>query len=663
MTLGRVLTLVIVVDDHQAEEIIEAANDASRQHPCRIVVVVAGNRRGSARMDAQIRLGGDAGASEVVIMRLYGELAKHGQSVVVPLLLADSPVVAWWPHEFPADLRTDPIAQMAQRRITDSAESRNPREALKRLATQYEPGDTDLAWTRVTLWRGLLAAALDGPPYEAVTEAVVAGASDSPSTELLAAWLGLALKAPVRRVRTKARRRGGQRPAGAQERADRPGPPGRRGRDAVAARSAGPADLAASAAGSPSASPTSCATSTTTTCMRRRSPAVSRRCGRLGRPPRRPRSAARRRRRAGLGKLAAKLARSAQRRGGAGHGGGAAATGRGRHAAVKKATARKRAGEPTAAGEGGRQAAREEGDAQEVHVMTGAEPTVEVHPSKQSLSDAAAARFLAAVRDAAGDARRGPGGADRRVDGVGDLRVAAPTPGRDEVDWSQVYVWWGDERYLPAGDPDRNDTQNDEAALLAARAGRRQGLPGRGPGRQRERRGERRGVRDDRSASSGRASSTWCCSASARTATWRPCSRTTRRSASTDAVAVAVHDSPKPPPDRVSLTFDCLNRTREVWFLVAGADKADAVAAALRRSDRWDVPASGVRGSVATRWLLDERPRQPGCRPRSRRRRSGAACITAAPGYTVAADPARRADRPRARADIEVCAGPGVRLE
>jgi glucose-6-phosphate dehydrogenase assembly protein OpcA len=204
MTLGRVLTLVIAVDDHQAEEIVEAANDASRQHPCRIVVVVAGNRRGAARMDAQIRLGGDAGASEVVILRLYGDLAKHGQSVVTPLLLADSPVVAWWPHETPPNLRTDPIAQMAQRRITDSAECRNPRDALKRLAAQYEPGDTDLAWTRITLWRGLLAAALDGPPYEPVTEAVVAGASDSPSSDLLAAWLGMVLKAPVRRVRTRA---------------------------------------------------------------------------------------------------------------------------------------------------------------------------------------------------------------------------------------------------------------------------------------------------------------------------------------------------------------------------------------------------------------------------------------------------------------------------
>ncbi|MEP6628903.1 MAG: glucose-6-phosphate dehydrogenase assembly protein OpcA, partial [Lapillicoccus sp.] len=187
-----------------AEDIIEAANDASRQHPCRIVVVVAGNRRGANRMDAQIRVGGDAGASEVIVLRLFGELAKHGQSVVVPLLLADSPVVAWWPHEMPADLRVDPIAQMAQRRITDAAEAKSPGTALKRLAERYQPGDTDLAWTRITLWRGLLAAALDGPPYEPVTEAVVAGANDSPSSELLAAWLGLVLKVPVRRVKTPA---------------------------------------------------------------------------------------------------------------------------------------------------------------------------------------------------------------------------------------------------------------------------------------------------------------------------------------------------------------------------------------------------------------------------------------------------------------------------
>ena len=67
MALGRVLTLVIVVDDEHVDEAIEVANTASRQHPCRIVVVAGGNKRGRARLDAQIRVGGDAGASEVVV--------------------------------------------------------------------------------------------------------------------------------------------------------------------------------------------------------------------------------------------------------------------------------------------------------------------------------------------------------------------------------------------------------------------------------------------------------------------------------------------------------------------------------------------------------------------------------------------------------------------
>ena len=110
MTLGRVLTLIIVVSDQAADEVIETANDASRQHPCRIVVVVEGNRRGAGRMDGQIRVGGDAGASEVVVLRLYGPLSGQGQSVVTPLLLPDSPVVAWWPRQAPTDLRADPIA-------------------------------------------------------------------------------------------------------------------------------------------------------------------------------------------------------------------------------------------------------------------------------------------------------------------------------------------------------------------------------------------------------------------------------------------------------------------------------------------------------------------------------------------------------------------------
>ncbi|WP_432487643.1 glucose-6-phosphate dehydrogenase assembly protein OpcA [Kineococcus sp. SYSU DK018] len=203
VALGRVLTLVVVTDDAHAEDAIEAANEASREHPCRVLVLARGNKRGAARLDAQIRVGGDAGASEVVVLRAYGPLVEHGQTTVVSLLLPDAPIVAWWPGAAPEDVANDPIGRIAQRRITDSAEARDPRKALEQRRATYRAGDTDLAWTRLTNWRALLAAALDQPPFERVTSITVAGAPDSPSTELLAAWLAVKLKAPVLRARTK----------------------------------------------------------------------------------------------------------------------------------------------------------------------------------------------------------------------------------------------------------------------------------------------------------------------------------------------------------------------------------------------------------------------------------------------------------------------------
>ncbi|MBR7742219.1 glucose-6-phosphate dehydrogenase assembly protein OpcA [Phycicoccus sp. BSK3Z-2] len=204
MALSRVLTLVVVVADDAAEEAIAVANDASRQHPCRIIVVVTGNKRGTARLDGQIRVGGDAGASEVVVLRLYGPLATHGRAVVTPLLLADSPIVVWWPQDPPRDPAADPVGAMGQRRITDSARtSTAPRTVLKRLASAYRPGDTDLAWSRVTHWRALLAAALDQPPYEPLTEATVVAAPDSPSGFLLAGWLAAQLRCPVSVARSR----------------------------------------------------------------------------------------------------------------------------------------------------------------------------------------------------------------------------------------------------------------------------------------------------------------------------------------------------------------------------------------------------------------------------------------------------------------------------
>jgi len=203
-TIGRVLTLVIVTDDSEkTEEVIDAANHASREHPCRVIVLARGAKKAAARLDAQIRVGGDAGASEVVVLRLYGPLANEGASCVVPLLLPDAPVVAWWPFEAPASPKKDPIGQLATRRITDAASERNPTKALEARAKSYADGDTDLAWTRLTLWRAVLASALDLPPYEKITAATVSGEGDSPSADLLAAWLAACLRMPVKRLKAK----------------------------------------------------------------------------------------------------------------------------------------------------------------------------------------------------------------------------------------------------------------------------------------------------------------------------------------------------------------------------------------------------------------------------------------------------------------------------
>ena len=200
VALGRVLTLVIVTDDSaQVEESIEAANEASREHPCRVLVVARGLKRAGTRLDAQIRVGGDAGASEVLVLRLYGPLADHGDSVVIPLLLPDCPVVAWWPGMAPAVPAQDPIGKLAQRRITDAAAVRQPIKTLEIRRTSYADGDTDLAWTRITPWRALLAAALDLPPYEDVEVVTVTGAADNPSADLLAGWLRSRMQVPVRR--------------------------------------------------------------------------------------------------------------------------------------------------------------------------------------------------------------------------------------------------------------------------------------------------------------------------------------------------------------------------------------------------------------------------------------------------------------------------------
>lgn len=202
VALGRVLTLVIRTSLGEEEDAIEAANEASREHPMRVIVVSTDDDDGAktgrgARLDAQIRVGGDAGASEVVLLKAYGAAASDEESLVTGLLLPDAPVVVWWPGNAPDSPSTSSLGRIAQRRITDSSSLQNPNEALRTLSKNYAPGDTDFAWTRLTLWRAQLAAVLDQPPFEPVLAVKVSGASDSPSTLLLAAWLRHQLKVPV----------------------------------------------------------------------------------------------------------------------------------------------------------------------------------------------------------------------------------------------------------------------------------------------------------------------------------------------------------------------------------------------------------------------------------------------------------------------------------
>ncbi len=201
VTLGRILTLVVVAAPDDVETAVSAANDASREHPCRIVVLTTRDHDGDARLDAQIRVGGDAGASEVIILTACGPLTEHIDTLVIPLLLPDTPVVAWWPRGLPVTSGERGIEALCQVRITDAVTADEPIAMLGRLRDQYRPIHTDLAWTRITLWRGLLAATLDQPPFEPVHSVTVEGDIAHPSVDLIGAWLARTLRCPVELVR------------------------------------------------------------------------------------------------------------------------------------------------------------------------------------------------------------------------------------------------------------------------------------------------------------------------------------------------------------------------------------------------------------------------------------------------------------------------------
>jgi glucose-6-phosphate dehydrogenase assembly protein OpcA len=195
-TTGMVLTLLILTDETYQADATAAAVASAREHPMRILTIVPRPGGEANRIDADISVGGDDGPGEVAVLRLRGDRSTHANSLVIPLLLPDTPVVAWWPAQAPDSLADDLIGAHAERRITDVAALSDPIAGLATRRANYAPGDTDLAWTRLTGWRSTLAAMLDRP-VGAARSALVEASPANPSAHLLAAWLHWALEIPV----------------------------------------------------------------------------------------------------------------------------------------------------------------------------------------------------------------------------------------------------------------------------------------------------------------------------------------------------------------------------------------------------------------------------------------------------------------------------------
>ncbi|TWD84409.1 6-phosphogluconolactonase [Kribbella amoyensis] len=238
-------------------------------------------------------------------------------------------------------------------------------------------------------------------------------------------------------------------------------------------------------------------------------------------------------------------------------------------------------------------------------------PTTLVHRDAEALAHAVAARLLTRLADVQSEGRIPrlvlTGG---RVAAV-VYRAVAESPAASAIDWSRVEVWWGDERFLPAGDPDRNETQNRDALLskVAVDPARVHPMPAdTGQGAE----AAASAYAEELAAAMGPDDVDGVptfdvlmlgVGPDGHMASLFPGHEGLRVA---DRAAIAVHDSPKPPPTRISLTFPALNRSHEVWFVVSGADKAKAVGLAVGGADRTEIPSAGPKGLDRTLWLLDE---------------------------------------------------------
>jgi glucose-6-phosphate dehydrogenase assembly protein OpcA len=579
MAMGRVLTLLVSVDEGGADAAIKAANDATRQHPARILVLVSANSRGTERLDAQIRVGGDAGASEIVVLRLYGELTRQEAAVVTPLLLPDSPIVVWWPTEAPADVAGSSLGRMAHRRITDAAAADRPATQLRRRAASYRDGDTDLTWTRITRWRALLAAALEDAPFEPVDAVTVTAEAQDPGADLLAGWLAASLRTPVTRVRSGA------------------------GTGLVSVRlqrAAGPVDLVRTQDDGDTATLSRVGSPPRLVALH--TPSLA---GALGEELRRLdadeiyATALR----DGLAEVRRGGTRSEAVRSGDVPPGPADVDLQSREAVASDALP----GAPS-----DRASSEQVREEVEARLAQAQRHQVDVQPDRAALTAAVVDALVQRVEGAVG--ARGLAhvvltGGSTGTATVAELAARARAGTLDAAAWRRVHLWWGDERFVAADDGDRNDGQADAAGLgeLPVLKKHVHRLPS----------GTRPGRLGEAAARYASELATWAqaphsvpefdvvllgVGPDAHVASLFPeRPELALRGPST----AAVRDSPKPPPLRITLTLPAINAARAVWLVVAGEDKAEAVAAALDATDDPRLPASCVRGRHETRWWVD----------------------------------------------------------
>ncbi|MBY8866002.1 6-phosphogluconolactonase [Streptomyces sennicomposti] len=240
-------------------------------------------------------------------------------------------------------------------------------------------------------------------------------------------------------------------------------------------------------------------------------------------------------------------------------------------------------------------------------------PQLVVHRDKDLMAQAAAARLITRIVDAQASTGSANVVLTGGRNGNGVLAALAAAPARDAIDWGRLDLWWGDERFLPEGDPERNVTQAREALLDSVQLDpkRVHVMPASdGPyGADVEAAADAYAEELARAAGPenhgavpsfdvlmlGVGPDTHVASLFPE----HPGVRETERT------VIGVHGSPKPPPTRISLTLPAIRSAREVWLLAAGEDKANAVAMALSGAGEIQAPAAGAQGRTRTLWLLD----------------------------------------------------------